>query len=304
MAFLSDLISPFEQKLSSVRDRFRPAGPVDLPLSETIAFSDCNGIYREQIKKSQLRMVRDYAPLLKQFLEPGEEILLVMRACSPAVFWHEVLTQWMAYYLRRCTLVVTDRRIFHFPSKADYKPRFSLAQIRFGDVREIRLKMFLRRQFTVIYQDGKKETFTHVRNVFKLQDIMPVLEFHGLPVTAFRRRHHLCPRCTTPLVPGRYRCGSCSLEFKNELKATVFALLVPGGGYFYTNHPFVGIQNFLVENFLLLLWVFHSYFALTADSSPGTYSWPAAVIAVVFLVEKTLTVLQAKQFVREFIPEF
>ena len=94
MTSLSDLISSLRISASFFSPGLKSSDErVNLPICETIAFSDCNGIYQERIKKKQLRMVRDYVPLLKQFMEPGEEIVLVMRACSPAAFWHEAMTQ-------------------------------------------------------------------------------------------------------------------------------------------------------------------------------------------------------------------
>lgn len=304
MAFPSNLISPLRTAATSLFPRLFPSGDerVDLPLNETIAFSDCSGVYREGIKRKQLNMIRNYAPLLKQFLEPGEEILLVMRACSPAAFWHEFMTQCMAYYLRRCTLVATDRRILHFPSRTNFKPRFSVSQIRFGDLSRIGITTIPYKQLRLVYKNGKREIFLHVRDVLKLKDILPVLEFRGQAETLVRGRHHLCPRCKAPLLSGNHICPVCKQEFKSERKAVFLALLAPGGGYFYTNHPFLGIQCFLVEIFLLMLLLPALYLGGSlAGRAAGP--WPAVVFSAVFLFQKTLTVLHAKQFVREFIPE-
>src|SRR4030065_1693542 len=104
-----------------------------LPFNQEIAFSNPKGKFKERIKKKQLRMVERYAPLLKQFLEPGEEILLVMRGCSPVSLMEQFTTGWIIFLLKRCTLVGTNRMNLDFPSKTNFMPRNSLAQIGSGD---------------------------------------------------------------------------------------------------------------------------------------------------------------------------
>ena len=145
-----------------------------LPINEAIAFSNKGGEFKEGIRKKQLSMLKDFEALLKQFLEPGEEILLAMRGCSPMTVLEQLTMGWSASYLKRCTFVVTNRRILHFPSTTDYKPRHSISQIRFGDVEEIKPSTFFGR-FTVVYKDGKKEIFNYVKEMAKLKAILKSL---------------------------------------------------------------------------------------------------------------------------------
>jgi hypothetical protein len=271
-----------------------------LPINQAIAFSNKKGEFKEGIKTKQLSMLKDYEALLKQFLEPGEEILLALRGCSPMTALEQLTMGWSVAYLKRCTFVITDRRILHFPSKSDYKPRHSISQIRFGDVEEIKPSTFLGR-FKVIYKDGKKEIFNYVKGVAKLKAMLQGLQLQRQPATRVRTRHHLCPRCTTPLPAGVYTCAACALEFKNEKKARTLSLLIPGGGYFYTNHPLLGLQDFLVEAFLIAM-VITSAFNVLSSTDAAENAGVFVLFSLVLALEKAYTVYHAKHYVREYIP--
>jgi len=49
-------------------------------------FLEPQGDFKERLKKRQLKLLESFAPLLKQFQEPGEEVLLAMHGCSPMSF--------------------------------------------------------------------------------------------------------------------------------------------------------------------------------------------------------------------------
>ena len=98
-----------------------------LPINQATAFSDKKGNFKEKIKKRNIKMLKDYVPLLKQFLEPDEEILLLMRGYSPMTSMEQFTTGWLVYYIKRCTLVVTNQRILHFPAKKDLSPQHFIA---------------------------------------------------------------------------------------------------------------------------------------------------------------------------------
>lgn len=272
-----------------------------LPLKQSIAFSNHKGDFKERLKKQQLKMLQPFAPLLMQFLEPGEEVLLAMRGCSPMSFLEQFTSGWVIYYIKRCVLVMTDRRILHFPAKSDFSPRHSIAQIRFGDVDTIKPSTFLGRKFTVKYKNGSKETFLYVKDTPKLKAVLNEIRLAAQQPTPYGIRHHLCPKCTAPLASGEYLCPSCKLEFKNEQKARTLSILLPGGGYFYTGHPVMGIGDAIVETILIVMVLTALVNMVTsADSS-------AAVVQVVFFgvilfLEKLYTIYHAKHYVKEYIP--
>ena len=280
---------------------FSSAETYGLPINTESAFSNKKGEFKERIKKQQLNILKDYVPRLKQFLEPGEEVLLAMRGCSPMTSMQQFTSGWMIYYVKRCTLVVTNRRIMHFPAKKDFSPRQSIAQILYGDVEEIKPSAFLSR-FTVKYKNGSKETFLYVKESAKLKSILPAIQLTGQQPTTIGARHHLCPKCNAVLTPGVYACSSCRLEFKNEQRARKLSIIYPGGGYFYTNHPFLGAGDAIVEAILISMVLMGLVNMLS-----GVYDTAAGLFQVVFfgfilVLEKLYSVYHAKHYVKEYIP--
>jgi len=273
-----------------------------LPVNQESAFSTPKGEFRERVKKTQLKALRKYQELLKQFLEPGEEIHLVMQGCSPLSLMEQLTMGRLIYFIRRCTLVVTNKRILHFPATADFSPRHSVAQIRYGDVETIKPSGFLGSRFTVKYRNGVKETFLYVKQSRKLKAILPKLKLAGEPASLFRGRHHLCPRCTVPLEPGVYKCWKCGLEFKSMKTAMALSILLPGGGYFYTGHPFLGIGGAVAEIILLVIAGLSLFSVLFGTADPVGNLVLLAVFGAVFVFEKLLTVYHARHFVKEYIP--
>ncbi len=272
-----------------------------LPINQETAFSDKKGNPKERIKKQQLKMLKDYVPLLKQFLEPGEEVLLLMRGCSPMTSMEQFTTGWIIYYIKRCTLVVTNRRILHFPAKKDFSPRHSIAQIRYGDMEEIKPSAFLSR-FSVKYKNGSKETFLYVKESAKLKSILADLRLAGQQPTAIGARHHLCPKCNAVLASGVYVCSSCRLEFKNEARARKLSIIYPGGGYFYTNHPFLGAGDAIAETFLLAMVLTGLVNMLSGIPEKAGGLFQLIFFGFILVLEKLYSVLHAKHYVKEYIP--
>jgi hypothetical protein len=257
-------------------------------------------VFKEKLKKRQITTLKPVIPMLRQFLEPGEEILLAMRGCSPMSFMEQFTTGWIIYYIKRCVLVVTNRRILHIPTKKNYSPRHSIAQIRFGDVDTIKPSTFLGR-FTVKYKNGSKEIFHYVKDVKKFKAVLNDIGMTAQQPTGYGIRHHLCPKCTTPLTAGEYVCPSCRLEFKNEKKARTLSIVLPGGGYFYTGHPVLGIGDAIVESILIMFLV--TGLAGLVFRAESEASLPIVIVFGFFLfLEKLYTVYHAKHYIREYIP--
>ena len=278
------------------------AETVGLPINQQAAFSNPKGEFKERIKKRQLKMLQKYAPMLNHQMEPGEEIQLAMRGCSPMSLLEQLTTGWIVYLLKRCTLVVTNKRILHFPSKTNFTPKHSVSQIRFGDLELIKPSAFLGRRFTVKYKNGKKETFLYVKEARKLKALLPTLTLHGDQTTLFRTRHHLCPKCTAPLEPGVYTCWKCALEFKNMKTGALLSIFLPGGGYFYTRHPFLGLGDAIGEVLLLVIFVFSLAGLLFGTADPVGSIMLVVVFGILLFIEKVITVYHTKHFIKEYIP--
>ena len=82
-------------------------------------------------------------------------------------------------------------------------------------------------------------------------------------------------------------------------RALLLSLLIPGGGYFYTGHWFLGIGDFLVEAGLILLII--TSFTEPSVASTGD-SFTIIVLGIVLLIEKLITVYHAGHYIKEYIP--
>jgi hypothetical protein len=271
---------------------------LNLPINREICFSNHKGVFKEKIMEGQTKTLARFIPLLKPLLEPGEEILLSVEATSPMSFLEQWTTGWIIYYLKRCVLILTNRRILHFPTKYNFTPKYSLSQIRYGDIEEFKLSGFLGRVLKMEYKSGKKEKFYSIKltEFKKLKALEPLL-IKDQP-SHVRERHFLCPRCLTPLVKDIFSCPNCCLEFKNMQEAIRLSLQFPGGGYFYTGHPVLGIMDAITEGILLLELIVSLFGALITMESWGF----VLLFAVLLFYEKLITIYHGKHYISEYIP--
>ncbi len=113
-------------------------------------------------------------------------------------------------------------------------------------------------------------------------------------------RIHLCPRCTRTLAAGKYTCENCHLEFKSKTVATTIAALIPGGGYFYTQHYLIGCLNALLEIFLIAysVFLFNDFF-----SHAPVNMIRLVLVPLIFFYIKISSVIHSIHFIDEFIPQ-
>jgi hypothetical protein len=237
-------------------------------------------------------------PFIEPFLHENETILCVTTGCSPVSLIEQLLTGWMVFYLKRSLFVFTNERIFHIPTKHDFSYRNSLAQILYADCKSIAMKG---RNLVAEYKNGKKERFLYIprsesRNI---KTLLREICLEGQP-SSMLSRVHLCPRCTSLLVTDHYTCPSCSLEFKNKKQTKRISLIYPGGGYFYTGHPFLGFSDALVEVYLTLLVI--ATLAAAISGAAGSIS-TLVLVGIILTLEKALTVYHSNHFIKEYIPK-
>ena len=269
-----------------------------LPIDGEKAFTSANGRFREKLKRQQLNILRPFVPALKHVLEADEEILLAARAISPVKFVEELTTGLFIFMIRRCVLVVTDRRILHFPSNPGFGPRDSLSQTWFTDIASFKAG----RKIRIRYKNGSREIFHRVLNGRKFGKVVSGLTRGSSASTQYRGRHSVCPKCTSALVVESYTCPQCRLQFKDPHTARLFSLSLPGAGYFYTRHPFLGIADILLQLpllFFLFLYVLSDF--VGPDRFQGSFTIPA-VLTGILIVEKMINIYHAENFVREYIP--
>jgi hypothetical protein len=274
-----------------------------LRINQAVCFTTHDNMAHKGTTNRQLKVLRDLAPTLKQVLKPDEEIWLAVRASSPMSWFEQLVTGWIIYYLKRCVLVFTNKRILHLPTKMNFKPKASVAQILYGDIAEATASGFFGRALRLKYKTGKKEDFNYVEaaDFKKLKALLPTLPRDG-QLSEVSERHHLCPRCQTRLVAGKYRCPSCRLQFKDGERAIKLSILYPGGGYFYTRHPWLGFADALTEAFLLIIVIAGLIEALSGEGE--SEAWVSVfVFGAALIIEKAQTIYHAKHYVNEYIPE-
>ncbi len=268
-----------------------------LPLDTAVLFSNHKNIYKRGVEKRQRKLLAKISFILP-FLDPGEKILQVTTGCSPVSIIEQLLTGWIVFYLKRALFVFTNKRVLHIPTKQDFSYRDSIAQILYSDCYSISVE---RSMLVVKYKNEKKEKFPYIarRERKKLKAILRNAPIQGLQ-SETPERNHLCPRCTNPLEKDNFICPHCSLEFKSKAQARKISIIFPGGGYFYTRHPFLGFIDALTEFYLSVV-VLIALIAVVAGSAeliPGL-----VFFGFLLAIEKAITVYHSNHFVKEFIPK-
>jgi len=266
-------------------------------VSAEIMFSNHKNVYKKSIEKRQTKLMKNIS-FIAPFLVEDEQILLVTTGCSPVSFLEQMTTGWIVFYLKRSLFVFTNMRIFHIPTKTNYSYRDSIAQILYDDCLKIDQKG---RSLVVKFKSGKKEKFIYIarKERKKIKALMK-----NIPLNDSQRelpqRTHLCPQCTNPLIKNEYICPHCELEFKNKTEARRFSILYPGGGYFYTRHPWLGISDAIAE-FSLTCFVIYSIL----DVFEGDEGAMADVIffSIILILEKLVTIYHSNHFIKEYIPD-
>ncbi|MGD8263530.1 MAG: hypothetical protein PVJ22_14305 [Desulfobacterales bacterium] len=270
-----------------------------IPVDQEILFSNHKEAYKKRIEKRQRKLIVKI-PYIKPFLRKGEKILLITTGYSPLASLAQYLTGFIFIYLKRSLFIFTNYRIFHVPCTPSYKFKNSIAQVAYTGCQSIMLKGGT---LTVKYvKYGKVEKFKGIAAPER-KKIRALLK-KTIPLTGTKRqlthRVHLCPRCRHPLAVAVYTCANCQLGFKSRVAATIRAILIPGGGYFYNRHYLIGFLSALSEIFLMFFLVI-----IVKDIVDGTQISPMHLVALplVLLFIKTATVVHSTHFIAEFIPK-
>ena len=272
-----------------------------LAVDTTILFSDHKGRYRRRVERRQRKLLAKLS-FLAPFLEPGEKILHVISGCSPATFVEQLLTGVLLQPLKQSLFAVTNRRILHVPTTRGLRHRWSIAQILYADCRYIRIRWAT---LVVKYKSGRTEKFRGIgwRGRKKARAMLKDAPLKGRSSPTMERTH-LCPRCTKPLIKDYYACPNCSLEFKKKSWATTLSIIFPGGGYFYTRHPIIGIFEAVMETIIFLLLVAATIaLSLSSPSAPRSIVQAIILCAIVLGFEKMVTALFSNKCVEDFIPK-
>jgi hypothetical protein len=268
-----------------------------LPFDREIIFSNHKNTYKKGIEKRQKGLLNKI-PFLINFLDKDETIRLITTACSPTSSGEQFLTGWIFIYLKRSLLIFTNKRIFHILTKQDYSYRNSIAQLWYNDCKSIFTKG---RNLVIEYKNGSREKFLYLsgKEKKKIKTILSSISFEGQPGRN-QGRVHLCPRCRHDLEMDRYVCPNCSLQFKDKDEGRRISIIYPGGGYFYTRHPWLGVSDAVVETiFLVSLIVSIIYYFMGVQNS----GFNVIFFAILLLIEKLVSVYHSNHFIKEYIPK-
>jgi hypothetical protein len=258
-------------------------------------FTNQKDIYKQSIEKRQRKLLQKIS-FIKPFLHENETILCVTTGCSPASMIEQFLTGWIIYYLKRSLFIFTNERVFHIPTKHDFSYRNSIAQVLYADCQSIAIKG---RNLAAEYKSGKKEKFFYLAENKKIKTLLQQMPLVGQTSPTLERTH-LCPRCTNTLIKDQYICPNCALDFKNKEQTKRISLIYPGGGYFYTGHPFLGVADALTETYLTMLVLF-GLIAAISGASGGIFTF--VFIGAILALEKAMTVYHSNHFIKEYIPK-
>ena len=271
-----------------------------LPVNRKTLFSNHKKVYKKRIEKRQRKLIIKL-PFLKPFLKRGEQILLITTGYSPLGSLAQYVTGFVFVYLKRSLFVFTNHRILHIPTTPSYTYKGAISQIAYNGCQSIALKGGT---LVVEYAKfGKVETFKGIP-VAERKKIRALLQRAPLSGTKgdLADRKHLCPRCTHLLDAGKYVCRNCQLKFKNKLWTRIIAIIIPGGGYFYTRHYMIGFLYAVLE-FFLLFYIGYIILSLSRTQNSSQDSvFLLVILGAVFLIQKIIAVIHSTHFIDEFIP--
>jgi hypothetical protein len=267
-----------------------------LPVDSEAMFSNHRNVYKQQIEDHQRKLLGRIS-FIRPFLGEDEKIIQVTTGCSPASVIEQLFTGWMVFYLKRSIFVFTNKRILHVPTKANFSYRDSISQIMYADCRSLLIKG---RTLVAKYKNGRTDKFVYIsrHEKKKIKALLLTRPLEGEQSPALQRTH-LCPRCTNLLVEGHYVCPGCSLKFKSSAEARKASLIYPGGGYFYTGHPWLGVGDVIAEIYLTVLATI-GLIGVVAGNVGSIFMFGFFGLGLVF--QKLVAIYHSNCFIKEYIP--
>jgi hypothetical protein len=307
---MSDMYFPVHPEQSP-----RLSSPSGVRVREDTLYTNHKGDEKKGVRKRADKAIEKLQEILRKVLGPEEVVLYIARCQAPASAFEQITFGWYIYYITATLLVFTNRRLLVFQVKRDGGWKRILRAVVWGDVEEAKAKGWLSRTLQIKYRNGKKETYWGLGwgDAKKIGVLLAALFSLGARETsAAGGIVPLCPNCLAELTPQVYECHNCKLVFKDEKTMVRRSLFIPGGGYFYVGHWLLGVGDFIVEAYLLVLVLVFVLAAVSLTTGPpsgqpagGTgEAWGLAIfLGLILALEKWLTIHHCRRFIREFIPK-
>jgi len=269
-----------------------------VPVDREVLLTNHKNVQKKRTAKRQRKLVEKIA-FIKPFIKDDEQVLLVTKGYSPASTFEKYIIGWFFIYMKRSLFVFTNQRIFHIPTTPIYSYRNSIAQILYSGCKSIAIK---KRSLVVEYakQAGEDKFFWIAgKEIKKIRELLKTIT--QIPKEGeVSEKTHLCPGCTNALSKDKYICENCGLKFKTKTSTSIFSIIFPGGGYFYTRRYFLGIIVALVE---IVILAFIGQSLANIKNGDGGSIYLLLISVLVLLVEKTAMIIHSTDFIKEFIPK-
>lgn len=277
----------------------RPLSIFGIPVDRETIFVNHKGAYKSRIEKRQRKLIVKTTHLnIKFFLHDNERIRCLSTGYSPVGIFEQLLTGLAFLLFKRALFIFTDRRLLHVPTRIGGSPAGSISQIFFEDCAKIWLNG---RQLMIRYKTGDIERFPYIgrKEKKKIKTLLDNLPIRPKEAGKLKGRVYVCPRCTGNLEAGASCCPSCDLRFKQTLMASLWATLLPGGGYFYNRYVIPGVLIGLAEVIAIIVLCHHWVLFYNAE--------PVNLIVLVcgtgaLLIEKYIMAFHAALLTMDFIP--
>ena len=277
----------------------RPLSIFGVPVDRETIFTNQKGMYKSRIEKRQRKLIVKTTHLnINFFLHNNERIYCLSTGYSPVGIVEQLLTGLAFLLFKRALFIFTDQRLLHIPTRIGGSPAGSISQILYEDCAKIWLKG---RQLMIRYKTGGTECFPYIgrKEKKKIKAMLEQLPLHPKEAGKLKGRVYVCPRCAGNLESGASNCPSCQLRFKRSLMASLWAALLPGGGYFYNRYVTPGILIGLAEVTAAAALFYYWMLYFKAE--------PANLILLVcgtglFFIEKYIMAFHASLLTTDFIP--
>lgn len=277
-----------------------------ISIRKDVLFANYKGEEQERIQKSSEKRLQKLQPALQRMLLPDEAVLHIAPAQSPLTILEQFTAAWWTRMLAASAVVLTNKRILFFPVKRNGSWKESARGAAWGDLEEVKAKGLLVKNVTFKFKSGAKTTYTN----FSRADAKKIaaIALALLPAASGEQTSkpsllQLCPDCRNVLTEGLYSCSTCGLIFKNEKSMVMRSIFLPGGGYFYTRHPLIGILPAIVEGIFILDVLVLLFAGLATPNTVSRVLPGLLILALFWAFETAITILHCRRYVREFIPE-